>query len=222
MVILQSLNVGVARPTTYSDINLTGIDKRPVDHAVDVAAPLPKGVGGSGLAGDTVCDKRHHGGPDQAIYAYAREDLDEWAALLGRDLRSGSFGENLTTSGLDVNAALIGERWQIGPEVVLEVSVPRIPCRTFAGWLDEQQWIKRFTQRAAPGAYLRVITPGTIAPGDQIVVISRPAHDVTIELTFRAMTTEPASLPRLLDADALPASVRDRARRRAVESNQPC
>ena len=94
---------------------------------------------------------RNHGGPDQAVYAYAREDLD-LEAELGRPLENGVFGENLTTEGLDVNGALIGERWRIGPDVILEVSRPRIPCGTFQGWMAQGDWIKRFTQvaRRAP------------------------------------------------------------------------
>jgi MOSC domain-containing protein YiiM len=216
MPVLSSLNLGRLSPTTHSDISVTGIDKRPVDHAVRVTIPGPKGVDGSGLAGDAIADLRHHGGTDQAVYAYAREDLDDWAAELGRDLRSGVFGENLTTLGVDVNGARIGERWRVGDEVVLEVSVPRIPCRTFADWLAETRWIKRFTQAAKPGAYLRVITPGEIRVGDEIVVIDRPDHDVTIEMTFRALTTEPDLLPLLLTADAMPQGVRDVAERRTT------
>jgi MOSC domain-containing protein YiiM len=214
MELLKSLNIGAARATDHSDIHVTGIDKRPVDHAVTVSVPAVKGVGGSGVGGDEVCDRRHHGGPDQAVYAYAAEDLATWSAEVGRELRSGSFGENLTTAGVDVSGALIGERWRIGEQVVLEVSVPRIPCRTFAGFLHEQRWIKRFTERAAPGAYLRVITPGRIRAGDRIEIIHRPDHDVTIELTFRALTTEPEQLGRLLAADALPAEAKERAAKR--------
>ena len=174
--------------------------------------PESKGVNGGGLVGDAICDVKHHGGPDQALYAYAREDLDEWAGELGRDLRSGIFGENLTTSGVDVTGALIGERWRIGEQVV--VSVPRIPCRTFAGFLDERGWVKRFTERATPGAYLRVVEPGFVQAGDPVAVMHSPAHDVTIGVVFRALTTEPELLPRLLAADALPEDVRRRVRAR--------
>jgi MOSC domain-containing protein YiiM len=216
MALLQSLNVGTPRPTKHSDIRRTAIDKRPVEHAVDVSVPAAKGVGGSGIAGDAVCDKRHHGGPDQAIYAYAREDLDDWATDLGRDLPSGSFGENMTTEGMDVSGARIGERWRVGEQVVLEVSTPRIPCRTFAGFVGEPRWVRRFTERATPGTYLRVIEPGQIRSGDSISVIYRPDHDVTVELTFRAMTTAPELLPLLLAADALPAEAKAMAAKRAV------
>ena len=119
-----------------------------------------------GLAGDRVYDVWNHGGPDQAVYAYAREDLDFWEAELGRPLGNGVFGENLTTEGIDVNGALIGERWRVGPDVILEASCPRIPCGTFQGWLAQAGWIKRFTQAARPGSYLRVIEPGEIRAGD--------------------------------------------------------
>ncbi|WP_309097236.1 MOSC domain-containing protein [Streptomyces sp.] len=199
---LLSVNLGRAKAVPYTDNpeGVTGIDKRPVAGPVRVAAPGPKGVGGSGLAGDAVCKLEHHGGDDQAVYAMAREDLDAWERELGRTLADGAFGENLTTAGLDVCGARIGERWRIGPEVVLEVTCGRIPCRTFQGHLGEKGWVKRFTQRGAPGAYLRVIEPGEIRAGDAIEVVHRPGHDVTVALQFRAVTTERTLLPRLLAA----------------------
>ncbi|MFF7596231.1 MOSC domain-containing protein [Streptomyces mirabilis] len=203
---LLSLNIGRPRAVPYTDQpeGVTGIDKRPVDGPVRVAAPGPKGVGASGLAGDAVCDLRHHGGNDQAVYAVAREDLDDWGRELGRPLASGAFGENLTTQELDVSGARIGERWRVGSEVVLEVTCGRIPCRTFQGHVGEQRWVKRFTQKGAPGAYLRVIEPGEIRAGDPIEVVHRPDHEVTVALAFRAETTERALLKRVLAAgDAL-------------------
>jgi MOSC domain-containing protein YiiM len=212
---MKLLTVNVGRPKTveYTDApgGATGIDKKPADGAVRVMDPGPKGEGASGLAGDAVCDLRHHGGTDQAVYAFAREDLDFWERELGRPLANGAFGENLTTSGLDVSGARIGERWRIGGELVLEVTSGRVPCRTFASWLGEKGWVKRFTQQSAPGAYLRVIEPGEIRAGDAIEIVHRPDHEVTVELSFRADTTERTLLPQVLAAgDALhPEQLRD-------------
>ncbi|MFJ9410401.1 MOSC domain-containing protein [Streptomyces sp. NPDC101393] len=210
---LLTVNVGRAVPSEHTDAeDGTGIDKRPVDGPVAVAPPGPKGVAGGGLAGDSVADRRHHGGDDQAVYAYAREDLDVWQRELGRALHNGAFGENLTTSGVEVSGALIGERWRIGGGPLLEVTSPRIPCRTFQGWLGEQGWIKRFTQAGVPGAYLRVLVPGELRAGDAVDVVHRPDHGVTVALTFRALTTERALLPRLLEAgDALHPEARTKA-----------
>ncbi|MFD5710516.1 MOSC domain-containing protein [Streptomyces pharetrae] len=201
---LLSVNLGRPRSVPYTDQpeGLTGIDKRPVDGPVRVAAPGAKGSGASGLAGDAVCDVRHHGGDHQAVYAMAREDLDAWERELGRPLANGSFGENLTTSGIDVSGARIGERWRIGPRVVLEVTSGRIPCLTFQGHLGEQGWVKRFTRRAAPGAYLRVIEAGEIRAGDAVEILHRPEHDITVALQFRAVTTERELLPLLPAAGA--------------------
>jgi MOSC domain-containing protein YiiM len=173
-------------------------------------------AGEVGRAGDRVHDVKHHGGFDQAVYAYARENLDGWEAEFGRTLTNGVFGENLTTLGVDVNGALIGERWRIGPDVVLEVSCARIPCRTFQGWLERAGWIKRFTEAVVPGAYLRVIEPGEIRADDPVQIVHRPGHDVTVALFFRAMTREPELLPRLSVADALPQEDRDLIRRRTT------
>jgi MOSC domain-containing protein YiiM len=197
-------------------MTLTGIDKQPVEGPVMVRPVRAKGLGMVGLAGDKVFDVRNHGGPDMAVYAYAREDLDDWATQLGRPLSSGMFGENLTTEGADPNGALIGERWRIGADLILEVSSPRIPCGTFQGWLDQAGWIKRFTLAARPGAYFRVIESGPVQAGDPIEIVSRPDHDVTVSVSFRALTIEPDLLPRLLVADALPRELRDLAQRRTA------
>ena len=212
---LRSLNIGRPRENPWKGLAATGIDKRPVSHPVAVTAPGPKGTGAVGLAGDRAHDVKHHGGTDQALYAYAREDLDTWEALLGRRLHDGSsFGENLTTVGVDVNGALIGERWRIGADVLLEVSCPRIPCATFQGWLGEPRWLERFIEARQPGAYLRVIDEGSIRAGDPVEVVSRPQHDVTVALAFRAFTTEPELLARLAPAAALPDDARALVRRR--------
>ena len=214
---LLSLNTGRGRESSHTDVGRTAIDKRPVPGRVAVAAPGPRGTAGStgsGIVGDEVCDHRFHGGDDQAVYAYGREELDLWQLELGRELPNGVFGENLTTLGLATTDALIGERWQVGPQVVLEVCATRIPCRTFAGWLDERGWLKRFTRRALPGAYLRVITPGEIQAGDPVTVLSRPDHTVTSGVVFRALTLEPELLPRLLDVPELGAHQRGHAAQR--------
>ncbi|TNC26929.1 MOSC domain-containing protein [Amycolatopsis alkalitolerans] len=209
-----SVNVGKPRANPWKRVRTTGIDKRPVRGPVAVHAPATTGTGEVGLAGDRAHDVKHHGGPDQAVYAYAREDLDHWEAKLGRQLRNGTFGENLTTGGLDVNGALIGERWRIGREVVLEVSCPRIPCGTFQGWLRREGWIAEFVSACRPGTYLRVIEPGEIRAGDRVEIVHRPPHEVTVTLAFRAVTREPELLPRLLAAEGLPERSKDLVRRR--------
>ncbi|MGU3502557.1 MOSC domain-containing protein [Mycobacterium sp. C31M] len=214
------LTVNIAHPMTNPDTKKkpTGIDKRPTDEPVGVRAPGPMQGGlGSGLIGDLVSEQKHHGGDDQAVYAYAREDLDDWERELGRSIGNGAFGENLTTAGVDVTNALVGERWHIGSDgLILEVTRPRTPCRTFSAWLEIDGWIKTFTRQAVPGAYLRVISAGTVRTGDTIEVVERPDHDVTIGMVFRAMMTEPALWPELLAADALPEPLKEKARKHRV------
>lgn len=166
----------------------SAIDKRRVGGRVP--------VGGLGLAGDEQADKEDHGGFDQAVYAYAREDLDWWTEQLGRDLRDGQFGENVTTMGLDISAALIGETWRMGG-IVVQVTSPRIPCVTFASWLGEEHWVKRFAAAGRPGAYLRVLSEGEIGAGDEIEVLSGPEQRVTVAESMRAYYGD-ADLMRVL------------------------
>ena len=186
-------------------IGRTAIDKRPVDGIVRVEE--------LGVVGDTVLDRANHGGLDKAVYAYAVEDLAFWESQLGRPLAHGTFGENLTTEGLDVTGAVIGERWEIdgsGTEpVVVEVSMPRTPCVTFQAWMDEQHWVKRFTDHGAPGAYLRVLVEGRVEAGAAVRVVHRPEHGVTIGEVFSARHADPDRLRLLLDQPHLaPALVR--------------
>ena len=195
---ITSVNVVHALiPDLRGDLEKTAIDKRPVDVRVPVQAASEGEVG---LAGDQIFDTRHHGGPDQAVYAYAAEDRAWWATELGRELAPGSFGQNLDTEGVDVTGAVIGERWQVGHDgLVLEVTSPRIPCTTFQGFMDEPHWVKRFTEHGACGAYLRVVSPGTVGAGDAVTVADRPAHGVTIGDVFRLRSVDADRLRRMLD-----------------------
>ncbi len=205
---LVSVNVGRPREAAWAVIGRTSIDKAAVSRPVD--------VGRRGLEGDQVSDTRHHGGADQAVYAFAREDLDTWERVLGETLPDGVFGENLTTRGLDVNDAEIGERWRVGDDLVLEVSSPRTPCRDFRTWVgrcgyDERAWVRRFTEAGRPGPYLRVLVEGTIRVGDPVEVIHRPGHGVTVTTVFRALTSERHLLGGLLGIEGISARVRRRA-----------
>lgn len=208
MGVVVSVNVGRPREAAWSMIGRTSIDKAPLTG--------PVAVGPWGLAGDQVADTRHHGGPDQAVYAFAREDLDAWERDLGVTLPDGVFGENLTTRGLDVNDAEVGERWRVGDDVVLEVAGVRTPCRDFQAWVgrcgyDDRAWVRRFTEAGRPGPYLRVLVEGTVAAGDPVTVAHRPGHGVTVATVFRAVTTERHLLPGLLAVEGISARVRARA-----------
>jgi MOSC domain-containing protein YiiM len=176
-----------------------------------------------GLEGDQVADRVHHGGVFQAVYAFAQEDLDGWAERIGGPIGPGMFGENLTTVGLDVNEAVLGEHWRIGTALLSPIEV-RIPCSVFTAWLglhhlDNAVWAKRFTAEGRPGPYLRVLEEGVLQAGDEIVVEHRPDHAFTVSMMFRALTTEPDLLPGLLEVPGLPEPVYAVARKRT--SAQP-
>jgi MOSC domain-containing protein YiiM len=187
----------------------TGIDKRPRTERIQ--------TGHDQLIGDHICNRKHHGGPDQAVYAYAAEDARWWASELSRVVGPGAFGENFTTEGLDVTGAVVGELWAIG-SAVFEVSVPRIPCRVFAGFWDVSDLIKRFTRAGRPGAYLRIHNAGEVGRGDRIEVTHRPSHGVTIGETFRALTGDHSLAHRLLQAPQLPEEALASARKWAAHA----
>lgn len=163
------------------DKGRTGIDKRPITTPVTLA--------NDSVQGDVVADRKNHGGYDQAVYAYAREDADWWEKELGVLLSNGKFGENLTSQGIDVSGAVIGERWSIG-SAILEVSQPRTPCRVFAGFWARPNLIKEFTAAARPGAYFRIIDEGQVCAEDAINVAARPSHGITVADLFAARGEE--------------------------------
>jgi MOSC domain-containing protein YiiM len=210
--VLRSVHVGRPRGRDFAALGRTSIQKRCVDGPV-VARRL-------GLDGDQVTDIRHHGGVDKAVYAFAREDLDHWGEVLGRHVPDGHFGENLTTVGIDVNEAEVGERWEVGG-ALLEVASVRTPCNDFKGWMrhtgyDATAWVKRFADTARPGPYLRVLAEGPVQAGDEIEVVHRPGHGVTVTTMFRALTTDRHLLPELLLVDGLLDEARQTAERYAA------
>lgn len=207
VAVVRTVSVGMPREREWADTGRTAIDKRSVSG--------PVGVRRLGLVGDQVADTVHHGGPDQAVYAYSRAELDWWERELGRPIRDGGFGENLTVVGYDVDDAIVGERWRIG-SALLEVAHVRIPCRNFGVWqrlggYDDAGWVRRFTRHRRCGAYLRVLEEGTLSAGDPIEVVHRPGHGVTVSTMFAAMTLERELLPRLLQVDDLAAKARRKA-----------
>ncbi|XVV13430.1 MOSC domain-containing protein [Actinoplanes sp. CA-131856] len=199
-----SVNVGAMRPNPAKKVGRTGIYKEPVTHPVDVRAPGPRRTGlHSGVVGDEIGDTKHHGGDDQAVYAYSREDYAWWEAELGRELPDGMFGENLTTAGLDLLTTQIGEVWRIGGTLELSPTFGRIPCATFQAKMGEEKWLKRFARENRTGTYLRVVTPGQVRAGDPIEVIHRPTRGMTVTEAFAIYMFDPASLPRLLEAEGM-------------------
>ena len=163
---VASVNVGTPREIVVGERHIrTSIWKDPVPGRVAIR--------GVNLDGDDQSDRRVHGGERKAVYAYAREDLDWWGATLGRQLVSGTFGENLTTSGIDVSGARIGERWQVGT-ALLEVTQPRLPCYKLEARMDRPGFITEFIDGGRPGAYLRIVEAGEVGAGDGVRVMSRP------------------------------------------------
>ncbi len=152
---------------------------------------------GVNLDGDDQADREAHGGPDKAVYAYAVEDLRWWEQQIGRSLAYGEFGQNLTTEGIEVNDALIGERWKIGT-TVLEVSEPRVPCWRLAFRMNDKLFPRHFSEALRPGTYLRIVSEGELGAGDEIRVLERPDHDLTVRDVLRIYTRDRDELGRLV------------------------
>jgi MOSC domain-containing protein YiiM len=188
----------------------SGIRKRPAAGPVEILLDA--------LAGDEQADRVNHGGPDKAIYAYAQEDYGWWTGeLAGESLMPGRFGENLTTGGIDVSGALIGERWRVGA-ALLEVAQPRIPCFKLGMTMRDAGFLRRFAHASRPGAYLRIIERAPIAAGDAIDVVERPAHEVSVARVSDAILLEddPSTIAAVLEAVALAAGLADWLRDKAT------
>jgi len=209
MAAVVSVNVGAVVDVPWGALRRSAIDKRPVDRPVLVRT--------LGVDGDEIGDLVNHGGPDQAVYAYAAEDLDAWSNETGRRFVPGQFGENLTTSGIDLNTVHAGDRWRVGG-ALLEVAGIRIPCSVFQGFVDEERWVRRFTAARRPGPYLRVLEEGLVSAGDTIELVEERDHEITVEFLFRALTTERALLPRLAAETRIDSFV---ARRLGERRNDP-
>ena len=200
---VATVNVGTSEPNGAKRVGVTGIHKRPVEAAV-LRDPGSKRSGfGSGVVGDFIGDRRSHGGDRQAVYAFAREELDYSPERLGLSLANGSIGENLTTVDIDVDAALIGDRWQVGDEVPLEVMAPRIQGATFvAGGVPG--WLRTFSEVGRGGAYLAVVNRVTVRPDDSIEVVRGSDHDIDVPTTFRAYLGDLEAAERVVRAGCWP------------------
>jgi MOSC domain-containing protein YiiM len=203
---VASVNVGRPRQVSWEGRRVrTAIWKEPVDGPVEVA--------GVNLAGDDQADRRVHGGVDKAVYAYAAEDLAWWGRRLGRELGPGAFGENLTTEGLDLREAWVGERWAAG-SVLFEVSEPRTPCFKLGIRMGDSAFVDEFEAAGRPGTYLRIVEPGLVAAGDEIRRVSRPAVRLTVvELAATRHAHDVDLLGRVAEHPAVPSPWRERARR---------
>jgi MOSC domain-containing protein YiiM len=202
-----SVNVGAVRTVEYGGKPVTtGIFKEPVAGRIRLR--------GVNFDGDDQADRAVHGGPVRAAYAYAAEDYDWWAGELGRACAPGTFGENLTTRGIDVSGALIGERWRVGSAVV-QVTSPRIPCYKLAMTMDDPAFVRRFGHALRPGAYLAIVQEGDVAAGDGVAIVHRPAHALTLAEMVRIYFLERHRIGELVHVEELPAAWRDWAREHA-------
>jgi MOSC domain-containing protein YiiM len=154
------------------------------------------------VEGDDQADRRVHGGPDKAVYAYSLDEIRAWEEELGREIGPGGFGENLTIEGVDVSGARVGERWRIGT-VLLETTEPRVPCFKLNLRMGDSRFGKRFLAAGRPGAYLRIVEEGELGAGDPVEVVRRPDHDVTMRLMMHAALVDKQRLPELLAAPDL-------------------
>lgn len=203
---LLSVNVGLPREIEWlGRVEKTSIWKVPVEG--------PVAVRGVNVAGDAQAAPEFHGGPDKAVYAYAREDVEWWEREVGRGLEHGVFGENLTVSGVDVTGAIVGERWEIGT-AVFEVAQPRIPCWKLGARMNDASFPVHFAAAGRPGAYLRIVEEGEIGAGDEIRVGDKPEHGLTVGDVARIYHQERGRCRVLLDAPELAEEWKDWALRR--------
>ena len=212
-----SVNVGRPRDVERNGRPATtAIWKTPVSDRIQAR--------GVNLDGDDQADREAHGGPDKAVYAYATEDHQWWETDLERTIDVGAFGENLTTEGIDLTAAVVGERWQVGG-TVLEVSEPRLPCWRLNLRMNDTRFVQRFTAAGRPGTYLRIIEPGDIGAGDPIEILSSPDHGMTVGEVAHIFRHDRPAADRLLAIGDLSDAWKAWAQRtvdRQQTPNDPC
>lgn len=191
---ITSVNIGSAESISHGQKTVvTGINKRSTSAAVQIVTV--------GLENDTIYDDAEHGGVDQAVYVYSAEDYEWWSAQLERPVAPGTFGDNLTISGLpaDMNA---GERLLIG-DVVLEATAPRIPCSTLATRMQDRNFGLAFRRAERPGFYFRVLNEGQVTAGDTVTFVENPDCSVSMLELFRLnyeIRPDAARLQRVLEA----------------------
>ena len=197
-----SINIGEKR--TQQRINYvetTGIYKEPVAGSVEIKT--------LGIENDAICDTKHHGGPDQALYIYGSADYEWWSQELGKDIKPGTFGENITISELESTTFNVGDYLHIG-SVTLQVTAPRIPCGTFATRMQDPQWVKLFTKAERPGLYVRVIKEGVIRDGDEIIVEKYTGETISVLEMYRENFVKKKSMESLQKHLRAPIDIRTR------------
>jgi MOSC domain-containing protein YiiM len=210
--VVESVNVGTPREVSWRGQTVrTAIWKDPVAGRVKVR--------GTSVEGDQQGNPEVHGGVDKALYAYAAEDYRWWGGQLGRKLVPGTFGENLTVSGIDVSGAVVGERWRVGG-TLLEVSSPRTPCFKLGIRMGTQEFPRRFAAAGRPGAYLRILAEGEVGAGDPVEVVHRPAHGLTVADVSRIYHDDHAGAARLLRAPELAGTWKRWAERFAADASR--
>lgn len=209
---ILSTNCAVPQPDPGGADRVSGIEKKPVEF-LEISAPGPHYGDGSGVKGDVIGDTKHHGGADKAVYAFESEELAYWEERLGRPCPPGSFGENLTLSGIDASTLVINQELECG-STRLQVSVPRTPCRTFAGWMGVPGWLALFTEHGMAGSYFRVLRPGVIRPGDQLILGDAPSHGITMGMAFRAKMGDRECARAVVEANCLPTLHHEQLQRR--------
>jgi MOSC domain-containing protein YiiM len=212
MAEVVSVNVGEQQDVEWFGRTVrTAIWKSPVEGRVRVR--------GVNLDGDDQADRRVHGGWDKAVYAYASEDYAWWAEQ-GEDVGPGTFGENLTTEGMDLSGAVLGERWRIGT-TVLEVAQPREPCFKLGIRMGRASFKDDFAAAWRPGTYLRIIEEGDVGAGDAIELVHRPDHGRTVvDLLHASEDANDEQLAEFLAIEAVPEWWKDWARRHLARSGR--
>ncbi|MER3316768.1 MAG: MOSC domain-containing protein [Allomuricauda sp.] len=186
----------------------TGIYKSPIE------SPLFLDI--EDVQGDSVVDRKYHGGTFKACYLFSANKYSYWKVKYPHlDWDWGMFGENLTIEGLDESQIRIGSTYKLGTALV-QITQPREPCYKLGIRFGNQDILKQFKDHGFPGTYLRILEPGLVSVGDSMELVEESKSTLTVQQFYNLLFSkikDQGVLELAIKNEALPLSKREKLKK---------